>query len=218
MCKITVVRHGSTDLNESDALRGWLNVPLSELGKEQAVKVSNHLATTDKENKFDFIYTSDLSRAVDTANAIAKWHIGIPAQWTTALRPINFGILQGLPYPSIKKQLADLWAAWEGDLAAEAPGGESFAAFQNRIFPFYESLTKDKNAIILLVTHTRCASYLMAVALNDGQPLTTSTIWKMKELETGCGNLARIEDGEITQLNPVKQITDGKKKHAGGLS
>ena len=213
---ITIVRHGSTSLNESDALRGWLNVPLSPLGVEQATKVSNYLATSDKDNKFQAIYTSDLSRAVDTAAAIAKWHFGIPLQWTEALRPINFGLLQGQPYPSIKKELDALWCEWEKDLSAEAPGGESFATFQNRIFPFYQSLAKAQ--CLLIVTHTRCASYFMAVCLNGGRPLAPDTIWKMKELETGCANIVRIEGEKIVRLNPIKQITDGKAKHAGGLS
>ena len=197
---LTILRHGSTDLNEGGALRGWLDVPLSPLGKEQAEIAGLALAR----ETFDCVYTSDLQRAVDTAVAIGKWHKDLSIRWTPELRPINFGELQGRPYAEIKEKLDRLWFHWKQELSIRAPGGESFEDFQNRIYPFLQSLlTVERN--ILLVTHTRVCSYIMAVAMNDGKCLSGDALDLMKVLEVSCANVVQIEGKDIKVLNPIRQ-------------
>lgn len=63
---IYLVRHGETDYNRFGIIQGQLDTNLSELGVEQAKQVGNHL----KNVKFDYVFSSDLNRASNTAQEI----------------------------------------------------------------------------------------------------------------------------------------------------
>lgn len=196
---ITILRHGSTELNEKGQLRGWLNVPLSAKGVAEAERAGRFLAP----DKFDKIYASDLDRTVKTAAAVGKYHANAPVEWTPALRPINFGDLQGNPYAEVKKELDDLWAAWGNELSICAPGGESFDDFQKRTYPFLSSL----RGRVLLVTHTRTASYILAIALNKCKTINPNgegSVSLMHTLKVACGDIARVDAGKIAQINPIE--------------
>ncbi|QVK17044.1 histidine phosphatase family protein [Mycoplasmatota bacterium] len=68
MTKITLVRHGQTDYNKNRIIQGQIDIPLNSLGKEQAVKTSNHF----KNESIDLIISSPLIRAYETAQIIAN--------------------------------------------------------------------------------------------------------------------------------------------------
>ena len=68
--KLIITRHGETEENKKGILQGHLPGKLTELGIEQAKKVAERL----KDEKIDFIYSSDLARASDTAKEIARFH------------------------------------------------------------------------------------------------------------------------------------------------
>ena len=205
--KLIFLRHGATDLNGLDAIRGWLDVRLNEDGQRQAAVAANGLSQV----RLTRIYTSDLIRAIETANTVAIYHPGLTVEWTDGLRPINFGDLQGRPYAEVNKDVDALFEKWETDPSIKAPGGESFADFSGRFIPFMEKLESscEEQDIVLLVSHTRVCSYAMARAMNAGKPLEADGLRTLHHAEVGLGNCAVLTAPlplRLSQLNIIKQM------------
>jgi len=89
-CTIYLVRHGRTDWNDKELIQGHTDTKLNLEGKDSAKK----LAKSFKNIKFDKIYSSDLSRAKQTAEIIALEH-KLAVETTTALRERFFGNIEG---------------------------------------------------------------------------------------------------------------------------
>jgi 2,3-bisphosphoglycerate-dependent phosphoglycerate mutase len=150
--KLILVRHGKTVLNsldDSERLRGWLDVPLSDEGLEEAEETARQVA----QYPVAAIYCSDLLRARQTASAIARATklTVIPAG---ELRPWNVGSLAGQQVSTILDQLKQL----ELDPYRPAPDGESFLQFYDRYSSKLKGLLKiaDRSSgCIVAVTHVR---------------------------------------------------------------
>lgn len=89
-CNFYLVRHGETDKNVAGLLQGHSNSTLTEKGKDQAHLVAKALNNVH----FDAVFSSDLSRAKDTADIIAQEH-NIVAETTKLLRERTWGHLEG---------------------------------------------------------------------------------------------------------------------------
>jgi broad specificity phosphatase PhoE len=85
------VRHGETDWNSERRWQGHADVPLNARGREQARALAERLAG----ERVDAIYTSDLSRARETAEAVAA-HLDLEVVVDPDLREIDVGPLEGL--------------------------------------------------------------------------------------------------------------------------
>src|SRR5580765_3059025 len=88
---IYVVRHGCTDMNaeggtSADKIRGWSNVPLNDVGREDAHRAAESL----KDKGITAIVASDLDRSKETASIIGKT-LGIEPEYTMKLRPWDLG-------------------------------------------------------------------------------------------------------------------------------
>ena len=147
----TFVRHGETAWNIDRRLQGHLDVPLNEVGRRQAEQVAEALAN----ERFDAMYSSDLSRAMDTARAIAA-RCGGEVQGTERLRERNYGIFQGLTH----KEGAARYPEEHARLMAREPdhipteGGESMRMFSERIRTLADELaTRWPDGRVLVVTH-----------------------------------------------------------------
>ena len=90
---IYLIRHGETTWNVERRLQGHTDIPLNTKGILQARQMAQALKNTKL--LFDVLYTSDLKRAADTANAIVEL-FGVEAWVDSALRERHFGALQGL--------------------------------------------------------------------------------------------------------------------------
>src|SRR5664279_1147846 len=86
-----IVRHGQTVDNLENRIQGHTDSPLTKLGVRQAEAVADRLASEN----FSAIYSSDLGRAIHTAEIIAAKH-DLPVQPTPLLRELNLGVAQGL--------------------------------------------------------------------------------------------------------------------------
>lgn len=128
MARCYLVRHGHTALNSedrnSDRIRGWRDVPLDKEGHKQAEELADYLADAGIRE----IFSSDLSRAKDTADALGD-KIGVSVQSDEALRPWHLGHYQGESsarcWPEIKAYIED-----KPD--ERVPDGESFNEFKDR--------------------------------------------------------------------------------------
>ena len=109
-------------------MTGQSDVPLSELGREQASAVGQYLAR----EKLDVIFSSDLQRARDTAREIARHH-NLPVLEDPDLREIGMGEWEGLTVDEIKARDLEVWRFVRRDPVRNAPpGGETFLQLQER--------------------------------------------------------------------------------------
>ena len=143
--RIILTRHGETIENIEGRFQGHLPGKLSDKGVEQAKKLANRL----KEERFDFIFSSDLGRASDTTKEIAKFHKNIKIIFTQELRERNLGELEGVLKSSLGLDKNKLVAG-----TIESRRGESQKEMFERAKKFINKLKKDflgKN--ILIVGH-----------------------------------------------------------------
>ncbi len=127
---IYLIRHGETALNASRILQPP-DTPLSEEGRAQAQALGRRLSS----QPIHAILTSDLSRALQTAQAIVAERppvMEVPLRFSTSslLHERNLGDLRGKPYEAIGVDLLDFKDA--------PPGGESLAQFEERVAAAFE--------------------------------------------------------------------------------
>jgi len=125
-----IIRHGETDWNRQARMQGHADEPLNALGRAQAAQVAAALASY----ALDAIYSSDLSRAFDTARAIAAHHPSVPLHTSALWRERDYGRFQGMTLPEVEAidpQAAQKWRTRVADFAPD--GGENLLQFQARI-------------------------------------------------------------------------------------
>lgn len=129
MTELLFIRHGETDWNRQQRFQGQVDVPLNAAGHAQAQRLGARLAG----ERYDALFSSDLTRARETAAPVAAAWAMQPVP-VVGLREQSFGVLEGLDVPTIKARHADLWQRWlehRGDFAL--PGGESLQQFHARV-------------------------------------------------------------------------------------
>ena len=131
--KIYVVRHGESEANLQERHAGWMPVPLSPLGRQQAEAARNTLAGIH----FDRVYCSDLRRARQTAE------IALPAYepvFTPQLREICVGKLEGMTYKACEEQYGADFLDAEARQDYSRMGGETGEEMRSRIHGFLREL------------------------------------------------------------------------------
>jgi probable phosphoglycerate mutase len=129
---ILLIRHGETAWNAERRLQGHLDIALNAEGERQAGLLAAALAG----EQVDAIVASDLLRARQTAQALARVH-QLPVQVDRALRERCYGGFEGLLYPEIAQRFPNEFAAWQArDIDAVLPvganRGETFRQFHAR--------------------------------------------------------------------------------------
>jgi broad specificity phosphatase PhoE len=148
--RLFLVRHGATDATEEGRFSGATSADLSEQGRWQAARLGERLSHQD----LAAIYSSPLSRALDTADIIAR-HCGMEPITRESLREISHGRWEGLRREDVERRFADEYAAWEADPFTFAPvGGESGVAVLARALPaIREIVTAHAGQQVLVVSH-----------------------------------------------------------------
>ena len=129
MAILFLVRHGQTDWNVEGRYAGQSDIPINETGREQARKTSSLLS----EENFKSIYSSGMSRALETAKIINKHH-HLEIVKEPRFREINQGVWEGMIYADIKKKFAKELEKQKLDpLLVVPPEGESIGDFRKRV-------------------------------------------------------------------------------------
>ena len=150
LLRLILVRHGASTWNEERRIQGQLDPPLSELGREQAVKVGERFRGT----RIDAFYSSDLGRAVETAAAI-ETATGVHPELVPELREVALGEWEGLNRDELKSRYPAEWARWSASQSWDiVPGGEGTNAFEARVGAAIERITeRHRSGTVLVVTH-----------------------------------------------------------------
>ncbi len=149
---ICFVRHGETNWNAERRMQGHIDIPLNANGISQAERLANALIRV--KHSFDVIYSSDLERALHTANAVAS-ALSLDVQITPRLRERNVGKLQGLLLAEAPVLLPEIWQRHIArELDHDLGGGESIRTFHQRMQDILELfLNEHRGQSVLAVSH-----------------------------------------------------------------
>jgi broad specificity phosphatase PhoE len=148
--RLLLVRHGATAATEEDRFSGSTGVELSEQGRWQAARLGERLA----DQAIAAVYSSPLSRALETAQIVAR-HCALEPVTRDGLREIGHGHWEGRKREDVEREFGDEYAAWEADPFTFAPvGGESGLAVLARALPVIRDIvTAHPGGQVLVVSH-----------------------------------------------------------------
>lgn len=150
-----MVRHGETAWNARRLFQGWSDIPLNETGRSQAASLRPELAGT----MFDGVWSSDLSRAVETAQ-IAHGEPVLDAR----LRELDFGDIEGATWDELEPLVQHSLQMFD---EFTAPNGESMAGFLERVESFFDALETGRH---LVFTHGGVVRAVVRACGGDGFP------------------------------------------------
>ncbi len=229
--KIYLIRHGETEGAETKRYKGHLDVPLSENGIEQMKRVASFIVGADPcvcpesdkslnkgqpqrvaptNNMLTAIYSSDLSRAVKSAEIIAGPY-GLKPVIIPELRERNFGIWEGMSFDEIKEKHPDEFKAWASNPLEHSPmGGESTIEVRDRTVRAlgkilnqsteHRTQSTDRNKTIAIVAHGGINRIMLCEFL--GIPL--ENIFRVEQ-DYGCLNIIEMWDDY-----PVVKLINGR--------
>ena len=148
--RLCIVRHGETAWNAEHRVQGQLDVPLNAIGTAQALAAAKVLSR----EKFDVIYSSDLSRARQTAEPTAGF-LSSKIIFDKDLRERHYGIFERLTYAEVKVRYPEDYARFEAhDPEYAFRTGESLRDFSARCVSIISKIVEqNENRNILVFTH-----------------------------------------------------------------
>lgn len=186
MLHLMLVRHGETEWNVQRRYQGQTDVPLSEVGKQQAELIAERLVG----QKIDAIYASDLSRAWETAQIIVE-KSGLKIFPEPRLRELKFGVLEGLTFDEAEAQHPEMIAAWLKNFNNTPDSAETIRSFNRRVVSLLDDLKrKHDEQIVLLVGHGGSLSETLRVVLE----LSREKRWYLEMENASLSEVSISED------------------------
>jgi broad specificity phosphatase PhoE len=148
--RLYLVRHGATQLTSEDKFSGAIGVDLSDEGRWQARQLSARMA----KEEIAAVYSSPLSRALETATILSAPHNLTPQQ-EDGLREIAHGRWEGLSRKEVEERFGAEYGAWEADPFTVTPeGGESGLSVLARALPVVRAIVaRHQDQRVLVVSH-----------------------------------------------------------------
>ena len=201
--KLYLVRHGQSAGNAEGRFGGHSPTPLSDLGKHQAELAAKALA---REN-INVIYSSDLFRAVQTAEPLANL-LDLPVIKTDAFRERNVGVLEGLTFDESKQVYPrDYYALVNREVHHVITKGESYRDLLKRATgALHEILHIHRGERIAIFSHTGAICFLTLYLLGAINRSTKQTPWLVT---SNCG----INRFEIRGRNNTRVLALNDTRH-----
>lgn len=136
MGTLVLVRHGQSQWNLENKFTGWVDVPLTDLGREEARRSGRLL----RDYVFDQAFTSNLERAAETLRIVLEENSrpDVPIASDEALNERHYGDLQGLNKEETARKFgAEQVHIWRRSYDVAPPGGESLADTAARTLPYF---------------------------------------------------------------------------------
>lgn len=196
MLKITLVRHGEAEGNAQQRFLGVTDSPLTPRGIEQAERTAKRLG------KFDFVYSSPLRRAYQTAQIITDGRYQKEIVRIDELKERNFGIFENMTIPEMEKFNLSARQAWTADLIGfRIPEGESMEDLRSRAAHAAEQILQRHTAAIqgeceeeiLIVSHMNTLRMILVALLG---------------LPTAAALRIFISNAGIARINVSKERTE----------
>ena len=148
---VLLIRHGQSEGNAARRFGGHTATPLSPRGRKQA----NATAQALKDEELTAIYSSDLARAVETAQPLANL-TGLAVNPTNAFRERSVGVMEGLTFEDAAEQHPEQYAALlRRDFEHVLTGGESYRQLLDRAWQkLDEIIAENKGGKIAVFSHT----------------------------------------------------------------
>jgi broad specificity phosphatase PhoE len=203
--KLFLVRHGQSAGNAEGRFGGHSPTPLSKLGFEQAELTAKALS----KEKIDVIYSSDLLRAVQTAEPLAKL-IGREIITSTAFRERNVGVLEGLTFDESKQAYPDdYYALVNRNIHHVITKGESYTHLLDRITVELRNIVQaHRGHRIAVFTHTGALCFMTLHLLGAIHRSTKQTPWI---ITSNCGinrfELRGPRNVRVLALNDTRHLS-----------
>lgn len=212
MGRIFLVRHGQTTANALQIIQGpRIDAELSELGQRQASSLGQALAR----EPLQAVYTSPLTRARQTAEALVRRHrdaapgdaMGdLAVQVVPELYEMDYGTFIGRRVPDVGPEMDQVIDAWRMGFVDQAfPGGESALLAQHRIRPFAARLVAAAEGNdVAVVAHGRINRVLLAT-------MTGAGLQRLEEFPQSNASITELEvdDGRavVRRLNDTSHLS-----------
>ena len=164
---IVFVRHGETVPNREGRLLGWVDAPLTEVGRRQAEQLAARL----RDLAPAAVVSSPLGRARETAAPIAA-AVGGEVEIDDRLIEIDYGEWDGRPLVELP---SDVVARWRRDADFAPPGGESLRRVGGRVAGFCEERL-GRDGVVVAVSHVSPIKAAVCWTLGVGDQLA----WRMR--------------------------------------
>ena len=156
-----LLRHGQTPMSVQKRYAGLSDVPLTEVGVQQAVAAGKRLASAG----ITAIVASPLVRTLRTAEEVAA-ATGAPVEIDEGFRETDFGAWDGLTFAEVTERWPAEMTAWLADPAVAPPGGESLVDVSSRVDgALRRVLARYQGRTVLIVSHVTPIKTLVAAAL-----------------------------------------------------
>ena len=208
---IYIVRHGQTEWNLLGKTQGHGNSDLTPKGIEQA----ELLADSMTKYPIDYIYSSDLGRAYQTAEIIGN-KLNIEVEKTEALREMNFGTWEGRIIKEIIEEDPELYKMWRNEPhLAKIPQGETLSQIKERTDAFIKEINeKYDGKHIVLVTHSLCARIMLLSFLDSD----VKNIYRINQANTALNIIELRDYGPVVmKMNDTTHIINDTKLENSAL-
>ncbi len=206
--RLFLVRHGQSAGNAEGRFGGHGPTPLSDLGQQQAEKTARALA----QEGIDAIYSSDLFRAVQTAQPLADL-LKLQIHTSPAFRERHVGVLEGLTFDESKEaHPQDYYALVNRNIHHVISGGESYRQLLRRITAkLFDVLRAHPGNRIAIFSHTGAICYLTLYLLGAINRNTKQTPWI---ITSNCG----INRFEIRSRTNIRVLALNDTRHLAHIT
>lgn len=204
--RILLVRHGQSQGNAERRFGGHSPTPLSELGRRQAEATARALASEG----VTAIYSSDLLRAVQTAEPLAR-ATGLEINRASAFRERSVGLLEGLTFEEAAERYPDEYAALlRRDFEHVLAGGESYRQLLDRASAELDRAAEHhRGGTIAAFSHTGTICILVLHLMGALDAPNLKPVWVSS---ANCGvTRFEIQHGGLTRLlraNDTRHLLD----------
>ena len=212
MARLYLVRHGRTAWNNEEVFRGLADIPLDEVGREQAGMLRDALAQQAPHCRL--IVSSPLMRGKETAGAISEAFPKAEVRVDPAFTDIDTGDWSGLTLTEVRARYPEEWDKWVNQPhLARYPGGQSLEEVQARAWAGVASLVPVlRDGDVIVVSHRLVLKTVILKVLGAG----LENFWRFR-LDTGSVSVLETDvqgGGErltLCRLNDTSHLAQLRK-------
>jgi broad specificity phosphatase PhoE len=197
---ILLARHGESDWNRSQRWQGFADRPLTDLGRRQAAELAARL----EETELDTIYSSDLQRARETAEVVARSK-GLEVHATPDLREVDVGSWSGLTRAEAEAQFPEAYVRWLR--GGEGWGdGETYEQMSERVVAAVQRIAAlHDDGRVLVVAHGGSIRAVHAAALG----LDVHSYRRIQRVEPNATlSAVCVEHGRFSELCGTEDLDE----------